>query len=72
MNALAVTLDEVLNGEDCPVDQKKIGFILLTAKFGDIKNGRVNYISNGERSDMIKMMEELLGRFKKTEKEARA
>ena len=40
----------------------KVGFILLTAEFGKIDGGRVNYISNGEREDMIAMMREYLAR----------
>jgi hypothetical protein len=59
MNALAKTLDEQFNGGRHP---KKIGFVLLMAEFGQIEGGRVNYISNGERSDMIAMMKEWLAR----------
>lgn len=58
MNAFAHALDEMLN----PGGDRKIGFVLLLAKFGEVDNGRVNYISNGDRSDMIKMMEEYLAR----------
>jgi hypothetical protein len=60
MNALAQAIDEFLNPGDGP---KKIGFVLLSARFGDIAGGRVNYISNGDRKDMIGMMRELIARF---------
>lgn len=65
MNALASSLDAVFNPEGLPglPRSKKIGFVLLTAYFGEIDNGRVNYISNGEREDMVAMLKELLDRF---------
>ena len=59
MDALANGIDMVLNGEDKP---RKIGFVLLCAEFGQIDNGRVNYISNGRRDDMIAMMKEFIAR----------
>ena len=59
MNALAVGIDDVLNGEVRP---KRLGFILLVAEFGKIEDGRVNYISNGERADMLVMLREYLAR----------
>ncbi|MEV5031600.1 hypothetical protein MRBLMC3_000782 [Sphingobium sp. LMC3-1-1.1] len=59
MNAIAEGLDKAFNGDAQP---KKIGFVLLMAEFGQIEGGRVNYISNGERSDMIAMMKEWLAR----------
>lgn len=60
MNALAETIDELFNK---PGEPKKVGFVLLLAEFGKIENGRVNYISNGNRDDMVCMMKELLARF---------
>lgn len=65
MNDIAKALDEGFNGKDCPASERRVGFVLLTANFGQIDGGRVNYISNGDRPQMIEMMEELLGRFKK-------
>lgn len=62
MNDLAEGLDKIFNGCATGKD-KKIAFVLLTAKFGDIVEGRVNYISNGERDDMVSMLKELLARF---------
>ncbi len=60
MQFIAEALDDVLNPRPGP---KKIGFVLLTAPFGPAENGRVNYVANGERADMISMMRELLARF---------
>jgi len=62
MNKLARHLDVVLNGPRKPGRKPVVGFILLTAEFGKIDNGRVNYISNGEREDMIAMLREYLAR----------
>lgn len=59
MNALASTLDEFFNG-DRP---KKICFCLMVSQFGDMEGGRVNYISNAARPEMIKMLKELLQRW---------
>lgn len=59
MNRLAKSLDTTLN----PVlGEKHVGFVLLTAEFGHIDGGRVNYISNADRSDMLSMMKEFIAR----------
>jgi len=60
MNVIAEVLDETFNGNEKP---RKIAFVLLTAHFGDYGGGRVNYISNGDRPDIIAMMKELIARF---------
>lgn len=59
MNALATHLDHAFNGDDRP---RKIGFVLLMAEFGQIEGGRVNYISNADRQDIIAMLKEWLAR----------
>ncbi|MXO73452.1 hypothetical protein [Alteraurantiacibacter buctensis] len=59
MNAIARSLDDVFN----PGETRRIAFVVLTAKFGDYEGGRVNYISNGERADIICMMKETIARF---------
>lgn len=60
MNALARVLDKALNGKARP---KKVGFVLLTFEFGiEDGSGRVNYISNADRRDMIVAMKEWLAR----------
>jgi hypothetical protein len=60
MNVIASALDDVFNPNK---DKKEISFLLLTARFGDIKDGRVNYISNADREDTISMMKEIIARF---------
>lgn len=60
MNALAHGLDELFNGAQRP---KKVGFVLLSFYFGDQQGGRVNYISNGKREDIVTALKELLARF---------
>lgn len=62
MNRLAKMIDEFFNGRSKPNRKPTVGFILLTAEFGKIDGGRVNYISNGNREDMIAMMREYLAR----------
>lgn len=59
MRDLAAFIDSAMNGDERP---GKFGFILLTAEFGKINDGRVNYISNGNRADMISMLREYLAR----------
>lgn len=62
MNELAHAIDEWLNGPKRPGIPPKLGFVLLVSEFGKIENGRVNYISNGERESMISMLKEYLAR----------
>jgi len=64
MNALADGLDEIFNGPKLPgrPRARDVGFVLLTFDFGQTDGGRVNYMSNGERADMIAAMREWLGR----------
>jgi hypothetical protein len=59
MNALATAIDQTLNSSG---KETKLGFVMLVAEFGAIDNGRVNYISNGNRDDMIAMMKEFIAR----------
>lgn len=59
MSAIAKALDEMFNGK---IGKKKTAFVLLTAHFGDIKDSRVNYISNAERTDTLAMMKEFIAR----------
>lgn len=61
MSDLAEALDHVFNG-DAKGSDRKVGFVLLSFEFGKTEGGRVNYISNGERSDMIASMREWLAR----------
>lgn len=59
MNRVAEVLDRQFNPNR---HERKVGFVLLIAEFGKIDGGRVNYISNGERADMIAMMKEYIAR----------
>lgn len=63
MNALASGIDQALNGPKLPGVPPKVGFVLLCAEFGKIEGGKVNYISNGQRADMIAMLKEYLARL---------
>lgn len=65
MNAIAEVLDIAFNGPTLPGVPRtpKVAFVVLTANFGDYEGGRVNYISNGERADIVTMMKELIARF---------
>jgi hypothetical protein len=59
LNDLAKKLDRIFNGEDRP---RKVGFALLVFEFGRQENGRVNYISNANRADMLTAMKEYIAR----------
>lgn len=59
MNATAEGLDKIFNGDAVP---KTVGFVLLTFEFGRTEGGRVNYISNAHRAEMIAAMKEWLAR----------
>jgi hypothetical protein len=55
MNGIA----EVLAG----VMPENWGFTLLMFEFGNVDNGRMNYISNAPREDMITALKELVANF---------
>lgn len=61
MNAIAQVLDETFNGPDFQ-NSRTVGFVLLTFEFGRTEGGRVNYISNGRREDMLAALREYLAR----------
>ncbi|NTG49007.1 hypothetical protein G6M04_16645 [Agrobacterium rhizogenes] len=60
MKAMAEALDEVLNGSDRP---KKNGFVLLVFPFGGPEGQRTNYVSNGNREDILVALKEIVARF---------
>lgn len=60
MNALAATLDKTFNKDR---HNRTTFFVLLTGEFNKMDGGRVNYISNGQREDMVSALKELLARF---------
>ncbi len=57
--AIARQLDLCFNGSGAA---KRIGFCLFVFEFGKIDAGRVNYISNANRADMIVAVKEWLAR----------
>ena len=57
--ALALGLDKALNGGRQP---KPIAFCLLVTEFGKIEGGKVSFVSNADRADMIAMVKEWLAR----------
>lgn len=60
MNDLVRGIDDIFNGDVRP---KRVAFCLLAAEFGKMEGGRVNYISNANRADMICMVKEWLARM---------
>lgn len=64
MNSLAGALDEVLNGS-AKGDARKVGFALLTYNFGEQLEGtgRINYVGNGNREDVLIALKELIARW---------
>jgi len=65
MRAVANVIDTIFNGENCPKDKRKTGFALLIFPFkkpDDPDQGRVNYMSNAERKDMLTAMKEFIAR----------
>lgn len=65
MNALAHGIDDILNGKDCASDEKEVGFVLIMFDINDgpkPKDGRFNYISNSDRTDVIATMKEVIAR----------
>ncbi|WP_316176223.1 hypothetical protein [Bradyrhizobium sp. SZCCHNRI1073] len=60
MNGLARQLDFMFNKR---LAERETGFVLLVFPFGDAASGRVNYISNGERSDIVIALKEIVARF---------
>jgi hypothetical protein len=63
MQAMAATLDEFLNG-DAKGANREAGFVLLVFPFGNVGDGRCNFISNGaDRRDVVTLMKEMIARF---------
>jgi hypothetical protein len=63
MRSLAAALDDLLN-PGLKGDKRKIGFALLTYDFdAGPKDGRVNYIGNGQRDDVRVAMKEVIARW---------
>lgn len=60
MQSMASALDEVLNERGKP---KKNGFVLLVFPFDGPEGQRTNYVSNGQRQDIIIALKEIVARF---------
>ncbi|MGF7151295.1 hypothetical protein FHS96_004958 [Sphingomonas zeicaulis] len=58
MNGVASALDHAFN----PDGKSSVVFTLFIAEAGKMEGGRVNYISNGSRDDMVAMVREWLNR----------
>ena len=62
MNIIADVLDDYFNPDP---NDKRICFTLLITEFGNEVEGRANYISNGDRTDMVAMMRGLIARWER-------
>lgn len=60
MQSMAAALDDVLNEKGKP---KKNGFVLLVFPFDGPEGQRTNYVSNGQRQDVIVALKEVVARF---------
>lgn len=60
MQSMASALDDVLNEKGKP---KKNGFVLLVFPFDGPEGQRVNYVSNGQRKDIVVALKEIIARF---------
>ena len=64
MQVLGRLLDKMLNGDEHGhVEDPKIGFALLVFPFGGPEGARTNWISNGQRKDMLVALREIIARF---------
>jgi hypothetical protein len=59
MQRLARVIDEILNGDE----KGTIGFALLVFPFGGPEGQRTNWVSNGQRKDMLVALKEIIARF---------
>lgn len=65
INLLAAAVDDFLNGENCNPEEKECGFVICMFDLQDgpaPKDGRFNYISNCERTDVIAVLKEVIAR----------
>lgn len=61
MNRLARVIDQELNPNRS--EGRENGFVVLMFKFGAVEAGRMNYISNAQREDMVCALKELVAQF---------
>ena len=63
MEAISAVIDEVFNGDKKGLD-RDVGFALLVFPIGEGSDqGRMNYMSNSHRKDMLCALKELVARF---------
>lgn len=62
MVAVARAVDEFLNGPNAHPDNRKVGFVVMVFEFGSTA-GRMNYISNASRDDVVIALREQLSCF---------
>lgn len=61
LNSVANGLDSIFNGPDCPADKKVTGFFLFAYDFKKgPEQGRMNYISNSHRDDVLTGLKEMV------------
>lgn len=60
MRQLGQAIDEALNADRL---NPEVGFVLLMFPFGEKVDGRINYLSNGERESVHRALKELLERW---------
>lgn len=60
MQSMASALEDVLNEKGKP---KKNGFVLLVFPFDGPEGQRTNYVSNGQRQDVVVALKEVIARF---------
>lgn len=61
MQAVAAGMDNVLNGQG----EKKFGFVVLVYPMNGKEGNRTNYVSNGNRQEIIAAMKEIVERLGK-------
>lgn len=61
MGALAAMLNDILNGERVPGENPTV-FALIVLTPGAIGGSHVNWVTNGERADLVKTMKDLVAR----------
>lgn len=64
LQAVAMTINDFINGENTPPESYKWAFVVMMAPFGSAL-GRCNYISNAQRMDVIRMLRDQLAHFEK-------
>ena len=65
MGAIADTLDDLFNGEDCRPEDRKVWFFLACGNFkhSEARPQRFNYISNAEKISVAEILRDVLSRI---------